>query len=728
MHRHTYKSIILQVGEYISSLLADGQIYVEEVTKKLLYRNSDGVTSEVSALEREGDDLRLQKHLKTTKDIVLLDSTTGSMRLKYPGTGEVLSFNFPTGDGVAGQVLKTNGAGLTSWGETDATAITNDAITNEKAANMATKTYKGRTAGTTGDPEDVPVATLKTDLSLVKADVGLTNVTDDAQLKRAAGDFSSFPSKTTVVDADVFLIEDSQDEWAKKQITKSQIGGTPAGSNTQIQYNKNGGFSGHEGLVYDETNAILTVGYILPGEGRATLQNNGGGSWTKSRLLTVTAPVQDLPAGYSVKFVLTGTTAANIFESNTVNALRIATTGSELHRFVEIFTAANITIWFKLQTLILAGQTSTDYTLYYENDLCGVAPTTWSNVFTKVSNDTNANLVLEMDAGTGTTVIDTSGNNNNGTLTGGTLPTWVGADGGQWKNQNIQFETGNCLAFSGGYISVANSANFDFAGGDFAIEYWFRPTQETRMSLFAGNTDLWMGMDYHYNGTRNINMWASSTGTSWNLIHADGGGNGIGGLSLALNAWNHIVWTRQGNVWRTYVNNVLDKSITVAGSIITRTEIKRIGLWGNGVFQLVGRVDAFRAYKGRFFSADEVNARYGRRMWVTADTTAIDGNFATVGSEQVAGSPVGGIVNVYGKLSLKEGANCSMGIAILVGGTIVVNNTLVTTNSRIFLTKQTDGNNGVVCVSARTAGVSFTISSSNAADTGSVAWWIVEPT
>jgi hypothetical protein len=49
-------------------------------------------------------------------------------------------------------------------------------VTNAKLANMATKTYKGRTAGLAGNPEDVPVATLKADLELVKGDVGLGNV------------------------------------------------------------------------------------------------------------------------------------------------------------------------------------------------------------------------------------------------------------------------------------------------------------------------------------------------------------------------------------------------------------------------------------------------------------------------------------------------------------------------------------------------------------------------
>lgn len=43
-----------------------------------------------------------------------------------------------------------------------ATTIANDAVTNEKLANMATKTVKGRNTANTGDPEDLDMSTLKT--------------------------------------------------------------------------------------------------------------------------------------------------------------------------------------------------------------------------------------------------------------------------------------------------------------------------------------------------------------------------------------------------------------------------------------------------------------------------------------------------------------------------------------------------------------------------------------
>jgi hypothetical protein len=78
-------------------------------------------------------------------------------------------------------------------------------------------------------------------------------------------------------------------------------------------------------------------------------------------------------------------------------------------------------------------------------------------------------------------------------------------------------------------------------------------------------------------------------------------------------------------------------------------------------------------------------------------------------------------------LKIKEGANAKMGVIALVGGTIVVNTTAVTATSRIFLTSQAPGGTpGWLQVSARVVGTSFTILSSNALDTSTVAWLIIE--
>ena len=86
-------------------------------------------------------------------------------------------------------------------------------------------------------------------------------------------------------------------------------------------------------------------------------------------------------------------------------------------------------------------------------------------------------------------------------------------------------------------------------------------------------------------------------------------------------------------------------------------------------------------------------------------------------------------------LLVKEGTNAKQGLAsALVAGVVTVANTSVTTTSRIFVQRQTDG--GTVGASysiTRTAGTSFTITAKDGAgatqtlDTSTLAYQIFEP-
>lgn len=80
-------------------------------------------------------------------------------------------------------------------------------------------------------------------------------------------------------------------------------------------------------------------------------------------------------------------------------------------------------------------------------------------------------------------------------------------------------------------------------------------------------------------------------------------------------------------------------------------------------------------------------------------------------------------------LMVKEGANCKQGVSgAMVAGAVTVANTSVTANSKIICTRAPGGTNpGAVYVSAITAGTSFVITSTNAADTGTVFYEIFEP-
>lgn len=87
--------------------------------------------------------------------------------------------------------------------------------------------------------------------------------------------------------------------------------------------------------------------------------------------------------------------------------------------------------------------------------------------------------------------------------------------------------------------------------------------------------------------------------------------------------------------------------------------------------------------------------------------------------------------DVAGKgFKVKEGANAKMGTGTLVGGTVVVNTTAVTTNSRIFVTDTGGGvfaNIGSLTVPTIVNATSFTVTSTNVLDTSTFNWIIFEP-
>ena len=117
----------------------------------------------------------------------------------------------------------------------------------------------------------------------------------------------------------------------------------------------------------------------------------------------------------------------------------------------------------------------------------------------------------------------------------------------------------------------------------------------------------------------------------------------------------------------------------------------------------------------------------GTSITATTTVTATLGNITATNGNIVRGTA--GNKDVYTSVgsNATAGAN-SAGSVALIGGTIVVATTAVTASSLIRLTCQALGTVTVpsgLCVSAKSAGVSFTILASQATDTSTIFWEVV---
>lgn len=246
--------------------------------------------------------------------------------------------------------------------------------------------------------------------------------------------------------------------------------------------------------------------------------------------------------------------------------------------------------------------------------------------------DSYTKLLLHFDGTDASTIIVDSSFS-------GHIPTVV-ADA-QIDATQSKFGGASCLFDgTGDYVTVPASSDFDFAAGDFTVDWQFYITEAGRKAFFAFDTDTKFGVDYNSVGTTKLGLYVSSNGTSWDLINADPGGNGIGTITPSLNQWNHVAVVRNGNNWRMYLNGVIDLDITVAGTIVdTSGVIFNIGRWGYSAnhFWYNGWIDEFRVLKGI-------------ACWTEPFTPPTksygDGTFGRVkiGYEEVAGNNAGLVV------------------------------------------------------------------------------------
>jgi hypothetical protein len=180
------------------------------------------------------------------------------------------------------------------------------------------------------------------------------------------------------------------------------------------------------------------------------------------------------------------------------------------------------------------------------------------------------------NAGTGTTLADSSGNANTGTITGAT-----------WSTAG---KTGGALSFNGtsNYVQVADSASLDLTTG-MTLEAWLRPSAlgtAWRTALFKTQPGGFVYTLYaNQDTTRPVGQ-----------VNIGGEINAVGSAGLALNAWSHLAATFDGSALRVYVNGSLVATTVITGSIPISTGVLRMG--GNSVWGewFAGLMDDVRIY------------------------------------------------------------------------------------------------------------------------------------
>lgn len=222
---------------------------------------------------------------------------------------------------------------------------------------------------------------------------------------------------------------------------------------------------------------------------------------------------------------------------------------------------------------------------------------------------------------------------------------------------------------------------------------------------------------------------------------------------------SHTTYTQYGMLTQNGIDSTIAISSGTYSFYGSRIQPSANGTGGShtgGTFRRYGLyIDAITALSGSpgsdlimgAYIADSINIPSGTKLYFDSTTTALgdsyiyyDGTNTDVevyvdGTNAFRFDADKNISKLDFKLDVvgtghyvKEGTNATMGSATLVGGTVTVNTTKVTANSRIYLTNNANGGTvGAVYVSARTAGTSFTITSTSGTDTSTVAWLIVEP-
>lgn len=339
----------------------------------------------------------------------------------------------------------------------------------------------------------------------------------------------------------------------------------------------------------------------------------------------------------------------------------------------------------------------------------------------RIKNTTLAGCVIKGSTAQGIVVDGADGVVISGCIVNGTV------------NACIQVQTGcTSVLVTGCYLSPAGPNTFGFVstdGTDICVK---------NNLIFATAGQMTYGVYFFGTGTRCSSLLNNVQGSSNAMTGADGTTTPI--VLAPMNTASGFYFGKAATT------NLYDLSgvLKTDQAFISALTIKALG----NVIE-VGPTGASSGNGGSFRTRNDAGTASwlmghlgsgGATAWVLYDQAAAlapisiaQGSAGTMTfgdtSKRIAAFTGNVNLTTVGKtVGIKEGTNAKMGTATLAAGSVVVSTTAVAANSRIQVTGNADGGTpGWLRVSARTAGTSFTITSSSGTDTSTVAWVILDP-
>ncbi|MFI7638897.1 LamG-like jellyroll fold domain-containing protein [Nonomuraea sp. NPDC049400] len=361
----------------------------------------------------------------------------------------------------------------------------------------------------------------------------------------------------------------------------------------------------------------------------------GGGTDTNPPAVTGIVPAQDaadVPADTTVKVTFSeAVTGVQVTVKDPANAPMQGTL-DPLGGYAEwVFTPSKLTAQTTYQVEVANAKDATGNVM---------APFTWSFTTGAGAPPPTPGLVAAygMNEGSGTSVADSSGQNNAGT---GSSTTWANG------------KYGKALSFNGSssWITVQDAASLRLTTG-MTLSAWVNPATVANWSsvvakeLSAGGVSYTM---YAANGSSAPSGWVQTDPASHSTV--------TGISPLPVNTWSHLALTYDSAALRLFVNGQQIAQTALSGNLYNDGSPLRIGgnkIWGE---YFSGLIDEVRVYN-RAQTTDQIQADMNTPVGSTTPGPDPTPTPTPTPTPDPTPNPVPGLVAAYG---MEEGTGTTVG-------------------------------------------------------------------